>query len=37
MTEKFREILMFFCEDEKSTKTAEYTGVNRNTINVKYP
>jgi DNA-binding protein Fis len=24
---------MFYCEDETATKTAKYTGVNRNTIN----
>ncbi len=30
---KFREILMYFCEDETATKTSKYTKINRNTIN----
>lgn len=30
---KFREILMYFSEDETATKAAKYSGVNRNTIN----
>lgn len=32
-TTKFRRILFFFCEDEGATKTAKYTGINRNTVN----
>lgn len=30
---KFREILMYFSEDETATKTSKYTKINRNTIN----
>ena len=30
---KFREILMYFSEDETASKTAKYSKVNRNTIN----
>jgi len=31
-TEKFRQILMYFCEAETATKTSKYTGISRNTI-----
>ncbi len=30
---KFRELLMYFSEDETASKTAKYTRVNRNTVN----
>ena len=30
---KFRELLKYFCADETASKTAKYTGINRNTIN----
>ncbi len=30
---KFREILKYFCEDETASKTAKYSGINRNTVN----
>ena len=30
---KFREILMYFSEDETASKTAKYSGINRTTIN----
>ncbi|MCB9789787.1 IS1595 family transposase [Candidatus Nomurabacteria bacterium] len=30
---KFREILKYFSEDETASKTAKYSGVNRNTVN----
>jgi transposase len=30
---KFRDILMYFCEDETATKTARYSKINRNTVN----
>lgn len=30
---KFRDILKYFSEDETASKTAKYTGINRNTIN----
>lgn len=33
---KFRDILMYFCEDETATKTARYSKVNRNTVNRLY-
>ena len=32
-TRKFREILMYFCEDETASKTAKYSKINRNTVN----
>lgn len=35
-TEKFRKILMYFCEDETSTKASKYSGINRNTVNKLY-
>lgn len=30
---KFRQILMYFCEDETASKTSKYSGINRATIN----
>ena len=35
-TAKFRRILFFFCEDQTASKTAKYTGINRNTVNKVY-
>jgi len=35
-TEKFRQILMYFCEDETATKASKYSGINRNTVNNLY-